>query len=103
MPSAMGDEPSPRELDWRMNDMREEMRSGFANLNTRLDRVPTSELLMAHLAGWQLQLDSMKEDIAEAKADRNRDAQRRLLLITGILVPFALSLFALATSLGVIG
>ena len=44
----MAEELSPRELERRRDDMRDEMRSGFAQINSRFDKVPTSELLMAH-------------------------------------------------------
>lgn len=72
-----GDEPTPYELLRAVNDLRGDMRSGFADVNTRLDRVPSTELLGALLTAINQRIDSAEQDIAEIKAKRDQDAAAR--------------------------
>lgn len=110
----MAEEPSPRELERRMDDMRDEMRSGFAQINSRFDKVPTSELLMAHPNAWQQQLDHVRgeqanpreyvgKEFAERDAQRQSDRRTVQWFVGVIALPTVLSLLAIAAATGVIG
>lgn len=63
----MSDEPTPGELKRRQDDLREEVRSGFQAMASRLDKMPTSELLIAHMATWDTQLRAVREDVEEGR------------------------------------
>lgn len=63
----MTDDPTPGELKRRQDDLRDEMRAGFQSIGQRLDKMPTSDLLLAHMATWDTQLRAIREDVDEAR------------------------------------
>lgn len=110
----MPTEPSPGELLRMYQQLREDTRRGFESVNERLDKMPTSELFMAHLSAWQRQLDNtdskvealrrhVDTELTERDAQRQRDEDRRRWLIGAVALPILLSLLALAAATGVIG
>lgn len=68
----MGDDPTPGELQRRQDDLVSEMRSGFQSLGQRLDKMPTNELLLAHMATWDTQLRGVREDVDESRTAVSR-------------------------------
>ena len=61
------DEPTSGEMWRRMDDMRNEMRSNFDSLNKRLDIMPTTELMMAHMATQESRIKAIEDDVSEIK------------------------------------
>jgi hypothetical protein len=79
------DAPSPWELQRNYDRLREDVRSGFASMNTRLDRVPTAETLTALIGRLDDRLAKAEKDVGdlEVALQRERDnrgADRRLVV-----------------------
>lgn len=99
----MTDAPTPGELDRRLIELARDQRSGFANLNQRLDAFPTEAIIRAMLETRDTQIDTLQRqvvafssDLAKERSDREAgdkeiedraDAARRwaiTTLITGL-------------------
>lgn len=65
----MADEPTPGELSRRINDVREEVRSGMTGINARLDKMPTNELLTAYLQATTSQIEGLQSVVTEVKTE----------------------------------
>jgi hypothetical protein len=79
------------------------MEAGFASLNTRLDRVVSSELFAAYQQVVQRQFDEHERKIASIETDleadkKEREANRRLIglaVFTSIIAPLVILLIQL--------
>ncbi|MEV0149118.1 MULTISPECIES: hypothetical protein [unclassified Nonomuraea] len=110
----MPDSPTPWELHRSMEALRRSLESGFANLNSRLDRVVPTDLFHAYQAAIQRQFDDFKQEIADLKAEQDEEvtklraewdadkkqklADRKLLItsvFTSLIAPFVLLLLGL--------
>lgn len=60
-------EPRPVELSRRIDEISARMDAGFSALHERLDKMPTSELLMAHLSKSEAEMRALRADIEEAR------------------------------------
>lgn len=65
----MADEPTPGELSRRINDVRDEVRTGMTGINERLDRMPTNDLLGAYLAKTDGQVEGLRGIVGELKTE----------------------------------
>lgn len=106
-----GDDLTLGELGRRYDQLRADIREDFAGINTRLDQMPTQQLLTALLDRRAAQIDRHTDDIAELKehrktdstarqADRDRDKRNMQFLIGAVLIPLALSILTLVLTLG---
>ncbi|WP_188188063.1 hypothetical protein [Nonomuraea sp. SYSU D8015] len=99
----MPDEPTPWELHRSMEALRRSLESGFASLNSRLDRVVSSELFAAYQQAVQRQFDDHERKITAIEADREADKKERdnykrligLAVFTSIIAPLVILLFQL--------
>lgn len=87
----MTDAPSPGELSRRIDSLASDFKTGFADLNTRLNDFPTEKTLLALLQGQQAEqsahLRAVRDDVrgltaelANERADRkaaDKDAEDR--------------------------
>lgn len=60
-----------------MEALRRSLESGFASLNSRLDRVVSSELFAAYQQSVQRQFDDAERELSELKAEREADKKER--------------------------
>lgn len=70
-------EPTPNELSRRLDDLRDELRTGMKGLNERLDRMPTSELMTAYLAKTDTEITSLRDDVIELTKALSRERSER--------------------------
>lgn len=107
----MTDEPTVGELRRNYAELRQDVRSGFSSINSRLDEMPTQNLLNATLLQWAVRLETQADDISELKtqrakdqemqqAARDRDKRDRQWLIGVVLIPIALSVLSLILIIG---
>lgn len=68
--------PSTPELWRRMEDIRSQLNEGLKQINERLDRMPTSELLTVHLRAWEGQLAAAREETRRVESTALREIKR---------------------------
>jgi hypothetical protein len=86
-----------------MEALRHTLESGFNSLNSRLDRVVSSELFAAYQQHVQKEFDDHERELAALRADREadkkeREANRRLIglaVFTSIIAPLVILLIQL--------
>lgn len=93
----MPDEPVTTAEVWRrMDDMRDEMRRGFAAVNTRLDKIPPAELVDHRLNDLRGDVTALETARANSARD-SRDAKRWA--IAAVAIPMLTILATLILSL----
>ena len=71
------EEPRPAELARRHDDLSARMAAGFNEIGRRLDRVPTTDIMLAYLATRDQEMKANSEDIKDlAKALADERAER---------------------------
>ncbi len=104
-------EPGGWELHRDIQGLSDDLKSLRTELNARLDKMPTQDLMSASLAQYTVQVASLADDLMELKAqreadvrehkaDRDRERRERQWLIGAVLVPLAISLMSLVVALG---
>lgn len=74
----MADEPTPWELKRNYDSLRADMRDGFNQINSRLDKMPSSEVFTALLGELQRRVHDVEQDFASDQQSRKSD--RRIVI-----------------------
>lgn len=102
-------EPEP--TGWELHRDIQRLDSDVRDLNARLDKMPTQDLMAASLAQYVVQVASLTDQLLEVKAlrerdleaqrsERERDKRDRQWLIGAVLLPLAISVMSLIVALG---
>lgn len=84
----MPDEPTNWELKRNYEGLRADMRDGFHQINSRLDKMPNGEVFAALLSGLEHRVREVEQDVANDQ--QTRKADRRLVI--GALLAGAVSI-----------
>jgi len=74
----VADEPTPWELKRNYEGLRADMRDGFSQINTRLDKMPSAEVYAALLQGLERRVHDVEQDVVNDQQSRKSD--RRLVI-----------------------
>jgi hypothetical protein len=72
------DEPTNWELKRNYEGLRADVREGFNQVNSRLDRMPSSELFTEMLRGLERRIHDVEQDVANDQ--QGRKADKRLVI-----------------------
>jgi hypothetical protein len=92
------DEPTNWELKRNYESLRADVREGFNQVNTRLDKMPSSEVFTALLGELQRRVLDVEQDVANDQ--QNRKSDRRLVAgailagVVSLVTQFVTSLLA---------
>ena len=92
----MADEPTNWELKRNYESLRGDMRDGFNQINTRLDKMPSSEVFAALLNGLERRVHDVEQDVASDQQSRKSDKR---LIIAALLAGGVSILVAIVTNL----
>lgn len=98
----MADEPGGWELQRSHEQLRQDMREGFASLGTRLDKVVTAEAFAAEQRRVDDKIRDLADDIAAERREREKLTATQRWLIAAILLPIALTVVTILISKGVL-
>lgn len=84
----MPDEPTNWELKRNYEGLRADMRDGFNQINTRLDKMPNADVFAALLQGIERRLNDVEKDLAQDQNKRSSDRR----LVIGALVAGGVSI-----------
>ncbi|WP_327297787.1 MULTISPECIES: hypothetical protein [unclassified Streptomyces] len=94
--SAPTQDPTPWELLRAMQQMRDDLRSDFADFASRLAEMVTKEAYTADRRTDELRLRALESDLADVKAERDRElserSTNRRLAISAIIAPIVVAL-----------
>ena len=74
----MPDEPTPWELKRNYEGLRADMRDGFAQINSRLDKMPNAEVYANLFQGLERRFSEVERDLLNDQ--QSRKADRRLVI-----------------------
>lgn len=98
----MADEPTNWELKRNYESLRDDMRQGFNQVNSRLDKMPSSEVFTALLGELQRRVLDVEQDVANDQQLRRSD--RRLVVgavLAGVVSILAQIITSVLTAKGV--
>ena len=84
----MADEPTNWELKRNYESLRADMRDGFNQINSRLDKMPSSEVFAALLNGLERRVHDVEQDVASDQQSRKSDKR----LVIGALLAGGVSI-----------
>jgi len=84
----VADEPTNWELKRNYESLRADMRDGFNQINTRLDKMPSAELYAALIQGLERRIHDIEQDVANDQQTRKSDRR----LVIGALLAGAVSI-----------
>lgn len=86
----MADEPTNWELKRNYESLRDDMRQGFNQVNSRLDKMPSSEVFTALLGELQRRVLDVEQDVANDQQSRKSDRR----LVAGAVLAGVVSILA---------
>jgi hypothetical protein len=98
----VADEPTNWELKRNYESLRDDMRQGFNQVNSRLDKMPSSEVFTALLGELQRRVLDVEQDVANDQQLRRSD--RRLVVgavLAGVVSILAQIITSVLTAKGV--
>lgn len=102
----MPDEPSPWELQRNYQRLESAVQSGFAQVNTRLDKLPTGELVTSFIANLEHRVKEAEADVQRLESDikeerRARAADRRIVIGAALAALGSLIVVVVSSVMGV--
>lgn len=87
----MADEPSLGELGRLIQLMRGDIRDDMAQINSRLDRMVSTDVYGVEKAATERQISDLRKDLesvqAQRAADANRVTQTRRYMVASVIIP----------------
>lgn len=100
----MPDEPTPGEVNRRLDDRTAELRQGITDLNRRVDGRVSQDVYQVQYAALLQELSELKAELVAAGVARTRDAERlatmRRWWIGTVIVPLVAVLLAYVLTKG---
>jgi len=73
----MTEPPTPSELDRRLNELAKDQRTGFSDLNKRLDGFPTEKTIVALFAARDNQINALQQQVTGFATELDQERRDR--------------------------